>query len=161
MSHRVLLGCSMIAGLAFCTQVSAAEGKYDMTSCYSGPSHVIQQGDGIIAGSYDSTGMMPGQEGTPFYRMSGRCVGQFSIINGDYSENGSCQWWNAAGDKIFGVYARKGDPAKAEGTWLAVQGTGKFEGTTSEGKWMPIAVFPPVPNVGSTCNHEWGTYSVK
>ena len=48
----------------------------------------------------------PGQEGTPLYNMSGRCVGQFSIINGDYSENGSCQFWNAAGDKIFGVYAR-------------------------------------------------------
>jgi hypothetical protein len=32
---------------------------------------------------------------------------------------------------------------------------------TSEGKWMPIAALPPVPNVGSTCNHEWGTYSLK
>jgi hypothetical protein len=161
MSHRVLLGFGMVAGLAFCTQVCAAEGKYDQTSCYSGPSHVIQQGDGIIAGSYDSTGLMPGQEDTPFYRLSGRCVGQFSIINGEVSENGSCQWWNAAGDKIFGVYARKGDPAKAEGTWRAVQGTGKFEGVISEGKWMPIGAFPPVPNVGSTCNHEWGTYSLK
>jgi hypothetical protein len=161
MSHRVLLGFGMVAGLAFCTQVCAAEGKYDQTSCYSGPSHVIQQGDGIIAGSYDSTGLMPGQEDTPFYHLSGRCVGQFSIINGEVSENGSCQWWNAAGDKIFGVYARKGDPAKAEGTWRAVQGTGKFEGVISEGKWMPIGAFPPVPNVGSTCNHEWGTYSLK
>jgi hypothetical protein len=161
MSHRVLLGFGMVAGLAFYTQVCAAEGKYDQTSCYSGPSHVIQQGDGIIAGSYDSTGLMPGQEDTPFYRLSGRCVGQFSIINGEVSENGSCQWWNAAGDKIFGVYARKGDPAKAEGTWRAVQGTGKFEGVISEGKWMPIGAFPPVPNVGSTCNHEWGTYSLK
>jgi hypothetical protein len=51
-----------------------------------------------------------GQEGTPFYQMSGRCVGQFSIINGDYNENGGCQYWNAAADKIFGVYTRKGDP---------------------------------------------------
>jgi hypothetical protein len=161
MSHIVLLGCGMVAGLAFCTQVCAAEGKYDMTSCYSGPAHVIQQGDGIIAGSYDATAMMPGQEGTPFYKMSGRCLGQFTIINGDYSETGSCQFWNAAGDKIFGVYARKGDPAKAEGTWHAVQGTGKLEGMTSEGKWMPIGVLPPVPNIASACHHEWGTYSEK
>jgi hypothetical protein len=105
--------------------------------------------------------MMPGKEGTPFYMLSGRCLGQFTIINGDYSETGSCQFWNAAGDKVFGVYARKGDPAKAEGTWHVVQGTGKFEGMTSEGKWMPIGAFPPEPNVISTCNHEWGTYSVK
>jgi hypothetical protein len=48
MSHRVLLGCGMLAGLAFCTQVCAAEGKYDMTSCCLGPSYVIQH-DGIVA----------------------------------------------------------------------------------------------------------------
>ena len=138
----------------------AAEGKYDQTSCYSGQSHVIQQGEGITAGSYELTGMMPGQEGTPLYMLSGRCLGQFSIINGDYSENGSCQFWNAAGDKMFGVYARKGDPAKAEGTWHVVQGTGKLEGITLEGKWTPITL-PALPNVTSQCNHEWGTHSLK
>src|SRR6516162_2677916 len=143
MSHRVLLSCGMLAGLVFSTQVCAAEGKYDGISCYSGPSHVIQQGDGIVAGSYDATGMLPGKEGTPFYRMSGRCLGQFTVINGDYNESGSCQYWDADGDKFFGVYSRKGDPAKAEGTWHYVQGTGKFEGITGEGKWMPIGAFPP------------------
>ena len=115
MSHRVLVGCGMLAGLAFCTELCAAEGKFDMTSCYSGVSHVIQQGEGIIAGSYDVTAMMPGQEGTPYHNMSGRCLGQFNIINGDFSDNGSCQFWNAAGDKIFGVYIRKGDPARRAG----------------------------------------------
>jgi hypothetical protein len=91
MSHRGLLGCGMFAGLAFCTQSFAAEGKFDHMTCYAGPSHILQQGDGIIAGSYDSTAMMPGQEGTPYYNMSGRCLGQFTIINGDYSESGSCR----------------------------------------------------------------------
>jgi hypothetical protein len=62
---------------------------------------------------------------------------------------------------VFGVYSRKGDPAKAEGSWHAVNGTGKWEGITSEGKFMPIGAFPPVPNVISTCNHEWGTYTLK
>jgi hypothetical protein len=93
--------------------------------------------------------------------MSGRCLGQFTLINGDYNETGSCQFWNANGDKIFGLYSRKGDPAKAEGTWHVVQATGKLEGMTSEGKFMPIAAFPPVPNILSTCNHEWGTYNTK
>jgi hypothetical protein len=91
MSHKAQLGCGIIAGLAFCTQAFAVEGKFDHMSCYAGPSHVIQQSDGIIAGSYDSTAMMPGQEDTPYYNMSGRCLGQFTIINGDYSESGSCQ----------------------------------------------------------------------
>jgi hypothetical protein len=161
MSRIVLLGCGSLAGLAFCAQVFAAEGKYDGKSCYSGPVHIIQQGDGITAGSYEGIGMSPGQEGTPYYNMSGRCLGQFTLINGDYNESGSCQFWNANGDKMFGVYSRKGDPAKAEGTWHVVQATGKLEGMTSDGKWMPVTNFPPVPNVLTTCNHEWGTYSTK
>jgi hypothetical protein len=144
----------------FCTQACAAEGKYDMTSCYAGQSHVVQQGEGITAGSYDVSAMMPGQEATPMYRMSGRCLGQFTLINDDYSETGSCQFCNADGDKMFGVYARQRDPAKAEGTWHAVQATGKFEEMTDEGKWMPIGL-PAVPNTAITCNHEWGTYTVK
>ena len=160
----MLRALAILPALAMClpTLAFAAEGKYDMTSCYSGPGHIIQQGDAIMAASYDSTAMMPGQEGTPYHNMSGRCVGQFTIINGDYNENGSCQFWNAAGDKIFGVYARKGDPAKAEGTWRVVQGTGKFAGMKDdEGRWIPVTAFPPVQNVLSTCNHEWGTYSSK
>jgi len=40
-----------------------------MRSCYAGPSYVVQQGEGITAGSYDVTAMMPGQEGTPYYNM--------------------------------------------------------------------------------------------
>src|ERR1700751_163583 len=159
MSRKVL--CSVFAALSFCTQVFAADGKFDGVSCYAGPVHIIQQGDGITAGSYEGNGMVPGQEGTPYYRMSGRCLGQFTLINGDYSETGSCQYWNAAGDKIFGVYSRKGDPAKTEGTWHVVQGTGKFEGMTGDGKWIPITAFPPVPNTASACHKDQGTSTVK
>jgi hypothetical protein len=123
--------------------------------------HFLQHGDGMIAGSYEGIGRMPGTEGTPFVLNSGRCIGSFTIISGDYSEAGSCEFWNAAGDKYFGVYSRKGDPAKAEGIWHVVHGTGKFAGMSMEGKWMPIGDFPPVPNYGGGCNHEWGTYSIK
>jgi hypothetical protein len=59
-------------------------------------------------------------------------VGSFTIISGDY--DGSCEYWNAAGDKIFSIYARKGDPTKAEGAWHVVHGTGKFAGISMEGK---------------------------
>jgi hypothetical protein len=61
--------------------------------------------------------MTPGTEGTPLSMISGRCVGSFTIVAGDYNETGSCEYWNAAGDKYLGIYARNGDPAKAEGTW--------------------------------------------
>jgi hypothetical protein len=164
MSHKVLLASSsLLAGLAFCTQVCAAEGKFDWQSCYSGASHVLQHADGMVSGSYDATAMSPGTEGTPMYMLSGRCVGYFTIINGDYNESGGCEYQNAAGDKYFGVYARKGDPAKAEGTWHVVHGTGKFAGISMEGKWIPISTFPPVRTgeLPPACNHEWGAYSIK
>jgi len=161
MSHKVLSAYSLFAGLVVCTQVCAAEGKYDNQACYAGPIHLIQHADGMVSGSYDLTGMTPGTEGSLFYMMSGRCVGSFTIIGGDYNEAGGCEYWNAAGDKFFGIFARKGDPAKAEGTWHFVHGTGKFAGVSGEGKWIPLGTFPPVPNVGAGCNHEWGTYSIK
>jgi hypothetical protein len=63
MSRRVL--CGILVGMSLCTQLFAAEGKYDGTSCYAGPVHIIQQGDGITAGSYEGVGISPGQEGTP------------------------------------------------------------------------------------------------
>jgi hypothetical protein len=156
---RPLMTIACIAALT--GSAFAADYKFDQASCYSGPAHLIQHSDGIIAGSYEGTGMLRGTEGAPFSMLSGRCVGAFTLINSDYNENGSCEFWNADGDKVLGVYARKGDPAKAEGTWHVVHGTGKFAGMTGDSKWMPVTNFPPVPNVISTCNHEWGTYSTK
>jgi hypothetical protein len=164
MSDKVRVAYSLFAGLVVCTQVYAAEGKFDRQSCYAGPVHLIEHADGMVSGSYVTTGMTPmtpGTEGTPFAMTSGRCVGSFTIISGDYNETGSCEYWDAAGDKYFGIYARKGDPAKAEGTWHVVHGTGKFAGMSQEGKWIPIGTFPPVPNVTTACIHEWGTYSIK
>jgi hypothetical protein len=153
----VTIACiTALAGSAY-----AADYKLDQVSCYAGPAHLIQHADGIIAGSYDGTGMARGTEGTPTYMMSAHCVGAFTLINGDYNENGSCEYWNAAGDKYFGVYSRKGDPAKAEGTWHMVHGIGKFAGGTGDAKWIPVTNFPPVPNMITACNHEWGTYTAQ
>jgi hypothetical protein len=83
---RPLVTIAYIAAL--CGPVSAADFKFDQQSCYSGPAHLIQHADGITGGSYEGTGMVPGSEGTPFHMLSGRCVGAFTIINGDYNENG-------------------------------------------------------------------------
>ncbi len=157
--HSLIAVSALAMGLA--GSAYAADFKFDQLSCYSGPAHLIQHADGMIAGSYEGTGMTRGTEGSPMYMLSGRSVGAFTLINGDYNENGSCEFWNATGDKVFGVYARKGDPAKAEGTWHVVHGTGKLAGITEDSNWIPVTNFPPVPNVISTCNHEWGTYSQK
>ncbi len=161
MPRTLLLVSSALLTSAFSTQALAAEVKFDQQACYAGPGQLIQHADGIMSASYALAGMSPGTEGTPFHMMSGRCLGAFSLINGQIDDGGTCEYVDAAGDKAFGAYSRKGDAAKAEGTWHFVHGTGKFAGITGEGKWMPIGNFPPVPGMISGCNHEWGTYSIK
>ncbi len=84
-------------------------------------------------------------------------------IGDQVDEHGACEYVDPAGDKFFGVYARRGDAAKAEGTWHVVHGTGRFEGMTMEGKYISIGPFPPsgAPNTTTACYRDWGTYSVK
>ena len=96
-------------------------------------------------------------------RRSACRIADVLALKSQLDENGTCEYVNAAGDKFFGAYARKGDPAKAEGTWHYVHGTGKFAGISGEGKWLPIGVFPPtgMPDMTTACNHEWGTYNIK
>jgi len=158
MSPIALVFSGALLASAFSTQAFAAEVKFDQQTCYTGPAHLIQHADGMVSGSYAVIGTSPGTEGTPFRMMSGQCLGAFSDVSGQHDENGSCEFVDAAGDKFFGVYSRKGDPAKAEGTWRVVHGTGKFADISGGGKWMPIGNFPPsgMPNMFNGCNHEWG-----
>ena len=162
MSRTMLLVSSALLVSPFLTQAVAEEVKYDVQNCYAGPIQVTQA-DGLMAGSYAGSIMGPVNEST-LEKMSGRCLGAFSIIDGQLDENGTCEWVNATGDKLFSVYARKGDPAKAEGTYHFVKGTGKFAGVTGGGKYMPIGTFPPAPGapgMATGCNHDWGSYTIK
>jgi hypothetical protein len=164
MSRITLVFSGALLASAFSTQVFAAEViKTDHLNCFAGPIHLIQHADGIVSGSYDVVATSPGTEGTPFRMLSGHCVGAFSNVSGQYDENGSCEWVDAGGDKFLGVFARKGDPAKAEGTWQIVHGTGKFADMSGQGKWMPIGTFPAsgMPNMINGCNHDWGSFSMK
>ena len=66
------------------------------------------------------------------------------------------------GDKLFGVFARKGDPTKVEGTIRLVHGTGKFAGVSGWGKYKETGPYPPsgAPNTLDGCFHQWGAYEV-
>ncbi len=162
MSRITLLVSSALLAYASSMQVFASEVKYDGQSCYAGPIQLIQHADGFVAGSYAIVGMSPGWEGSPLKMISSHCLGAFSIVSGQYDENGTCEFVDADGDKMFNTYGRKGDPVKAVGTVQFVHGTGKFAGITGEGKFIPIGTFPPAaPNMATGCNHEWGTYNIK
>lgn len=163
MSRMTLMFSGILLASAFSTQVFSAEVKTDGQTCYTGSINLIQHADGILSASYAVVGSSPGTEGSPFRMMSARCLGAFSNVNGAHDENGSCEFVDTAGDKYFLVYSRKGDPAKAEGTWRVVHGTGKFADMSGGGGWMPIGNFPPsgMPNTINGCNHEWGSVNMK
>jgi hypothetical protein len=86
--------------------------------------------------------VVPDWGADPFKMMSAHCAGSFVNIGDQVDEHGACEYVNAAGDKLFGVYARKGDAAKAEGTWHVVHGTGKFAGMTMDGEVDVHRSFP-------------------
>jgi hypothetical protein len=159
MPYRTMLISSAFILSVLSAQAIAKEGKFEERTCYAIATHIIQHADGVMSASYDAVGMTPSTENSPLRTMSSRCLGSFTEINGDHNENGSCEFVNASGDKVFLVYARKGDPAKTEGTWHFVHGTGKFSHVSGEGGWIPTDNFPPTePNMMTSCNREWGTY---
>jgi hypothetical protein len=163
MSREALAIFSALLALSLPIRAVAAEGKYDGQSCYAVQGQLVSHADGFVAGSEVYVGMVPDWGAAPFKMMSAHCAGSFVNIGDQVDEHGACEYVNAAGDKLFGVYARRGDAAKAEGTWHVVHGTGNFAGMTMEGKWTSIGPFPPsgAPNTTVACYHDWGTYSVK
>jgi hypothetical protein len=97
-----------------------ADFKYDNTFCFTSKATEVIEVGGFKAGNFETHGIRMGSEGDPFRAMAQRCVGQFTIINGEQEDNVRCEAANAAGDKVFGVATRKFDPTKPGGEGRAV-----------------------------------------
>jgi hypothetical protein len=108
--------------------------------CYASHATTIQHADGFASGIIENVGTLNDPEGHPFHGLACRCLGTSTINAGDYAENGTCECANASSDKIW---ERRGDPAKAEGTWHVVHGTGKFAGWKIDSKWHPEGTIRP------------------
>lgn len=161
MSKKTLLSSGIFVAF-LSAQGFAAEVKYEHQGCYAGPVHLIQHADGFVAGSFDIVNMrLPGQEGSPL--LSQHCVGSFTVIGGEAESNGICEGVDPDGDKYLVTFARKGDPAKVEGTNRFVHGTGKYAGITGEGKYKSIGDIPPpgMANMMAGCDRAWGTFTIK
>ena len=91
MVRTTLVLSSALLASAFSTQGFAEEVKYDdVLNCFAGPIQIIQE-EGLMAGSYAVLGIWPGKEGTALNKFSGRCLGAFSIIDGQLNDNGICE----------------------------------------------------------------------
>jgi len=109
--------------------VVAAEGKYDNPICLAGPVQVIAHDDGYVSGTGLYVGLSSG-DAVITTQGSWRCTVTWTIMKDQIDSGGSCEMVDAAGDKLFGLFSRKGDVQKAEGAFHAVHGTGKFAGIT-------------------------------
>ena len=143
------------------TCVSAAdlpkEGKYDHQTCYVGPHYVIAHSKDHMAGSYAVTGGSLAPAGDPFYAVSGVCYGAWTLLRGEYSESGACEFVDAAGDKFMGVYSRRNqDP----GNWQMAGGTGKFSGISGSGNFTPGNALPQPAGQVVACNREIGNWQL-
>lgn len=82
----------------------------------------------------------------PFDKSFLHCIGQDSLVAGQYWSNGSCTETDPAGDKIFVTYNTD--------TFTFVGGTGKYKGITGGGTVKSETVFQGAKNWAGIVSFE-------
>jgi hypothetical protein len=135
------------------------EGKYDITSCWSGISNSIDFSKTHSANSYELMGTSRSNPPGGLLDMTSfRCVGSNVTVDGKSSGMSACKTGDKDGDKILSKFIIDGPKATSE----TLAGTGKYEGIVRTGMTEPIGPFPAVkPGTFQSCNHGTGTYKMK
>lgn len=160
MKIRTLAVClaTFAASGAFAGVDVANKGNYEGMLCVAGPLPAVVQSDSEMGGSFDLIGPMITKPGMLYHAANIHCLGAWSVVGGQYNENGHCQVVDGDGDKIFGKFSR----VNADGRWEVISGTGKYAGMTSSGPYTPVAQFPqPVPGTLQHCNKITGTWKLR
>ena len=134
-----------------------AQQKYEHRSCYTGPHQVIAHSKDAMSGIYNLTGLVVAEQGDPLYMASGVCMGNWMLVNGQYEDQGTCEYTLPSGDKIFGIYSRKN---QENGVWKVVSATGKMKNIAHAGNFMPFTDFPQPTGQLAMCGREWGTWKL-
>ena len=137
------------------------EGRFDFNICKFGKNDYPELAKRLISGSFDRiTASMYDNGGSNSSDPQGlRCVGVYEIVGGEYRDYGVCTQVDADGDKWLMRYETGVD---LSGTWVAVDGSGKYEGMTAKGEYRPIGNVPGVvPGGFKSCSHNTGTYKLK
>jgi hypothetical protein len=136
----------------------AREGSYQSSACYFGPSYVIQHSKEQMAGSYAATGIAVAPPADPFHDTAAQCYGSWTLVDGEYADQGSCEYTDPSGDRFFGVYRRKNQEL---GQWRVTGGTGKFAGMIGTGNWEAITRAKAPDGQLLLCNRHWGTWKLR
>jgi hypothetical protein len=151
----------MLSSIAVAPAVAAdlpKDGRYDVQAFCSGPVHLATPLKDQMGGSYSVRCMANADQGTIFHGVLGICNGAFHQVGDAYYEAGSCEFSDAAGDKFFGVYEKKG---QANGTWKVTGGSGKYATLTQTGEFSAVLPFPMPSDLTGAQFHWWGTSKLR
>ena len=136
-------------------------GRFDFNICKFGKAEYPWHAKGLVNGSFDriAASMYDNGGSKDIAQQGSRCVGAYEVVGGRYRDYGVCTQVDADGDKWLMRYETGADLI---GTWVAVGGSGKYEGMTAKGEYRPIGNVPGVLAGGfKSCNHITGTYKLK
>lgn len=135
------------------------EGTYDVTSCWSGVSTMIEFSKTHTAISYEMTGTSRSNPpGGMFDKVTFRCVGVNHSFAGKVGGTTVCESVDKDGHKYLGYYSNQGGKLVRE----EVAGTGKYEGMVRTAAVQPLGPFPVIkPGTFQNCNRQTGTYKMK
>ncbi len=170
---RMNCGGALLAGLlsaqaAVYTPLCAGagmpgEGRFDFNLCTFGKVDYPRHAKDLVSGSFDLMAQSlrgPGNDSKDVALPHGSsCVGTHEIVAGTYRDHGVCTRQDADGDEWTMRYETATDLA---GKWVAVGGSGKYEGMQAAGEYRPVGSVPGVlPGGFKTCYHNTGTYRMK
>lgn len=138
------------------------EGGYAFDFCPIGQAKTLANGDRLFHMQYDLNAVVRSHApGGAFDRMGARCLGTFSVINGQNAEIGICEMTDLDGDKWWMDY--RGHADASGGTYTAASGTGKYEGIVLKGEYrIDNSWGSPSKEVAFIgCNPNKGSYKLR
>ena len=135
------------------------EGRYDVTTCWSGVTSELNHSKDHSGASYEMTGtVMSNPPGGLFDRSSFRCLGMSTALGGKRSNTTLCEAVDPDGDRRLTLLTLVDGRTIREN----LAGTGKYDGMVASGEVQPIGRFPAAkPGTFQSCNRQTGTYKLK
>ena len=157
----ITIAVATIVGPAGAAVDIPKEGRLDFNYCMAGKADYTELRSGLAIGQFESwAGTYANGVTKAFDRMGSRCVGAYEIVEGKYRDYGVCTMADTDGDKWLMHFETGAD---LNGKWVALGGSGKYEGITASASYGPIGEIPPpaAPGAYNKCNRNTGTYRLR
>jgi len=157
----ILAGVLLVVGNLAWSADLPNEGVYDIKTCFTRNSTLIQYSKTQYAYSYEETGtVVSTPPGGLFDGDVVRCVGMTAVVEGKRSGGSFCEAVAKDGDKRLTQfrYDNEGKLVRE-----ALVGTGKYDGMVLTGSTVKAIGPTSVPKTGTAeaCNQQTGNYKLK